>query len=160
TAPDRLAPPELGEAFAERLYDLGQDVLLVLDDFHEASSASVAGFADGLIHAAPRRLHTIICSRVGIPLPLSRLRTSGNVEELTGADLRFSVEETSQLLSLEAGAPVELAQAASIQASVGGWPAAVRLVALSGGAADAGQRPVRDAGPAQFLRDYVGDEIL
>lgn len=159
-APDRLAPTELGEAFAETLYDLGRDVLLVLDDFHEASGPWAAAFVSGLIHAAPRRLHTIICSRVKIPLSLSRLRMAGDVEELTGVDLRFSVEETGQLLSLEAGVPVELAQAASIHESVGGWPAAVRLVALSRDAADSGQQAESRQVPAPFLRDYVGDEIL
>ncbi|MFN8665436.1 MAG: hypothetical protein U0075_26385 [Thermomicrobiales bacterium] len=136
------------------------DVLLVLDDFHEAGTAAVAIFMGGLIFAAPRRLHTIMCSRTRIPLSLSRLRTQGEVEELTGADLRFSVKETSQLLSLESGMPVDLVHAASIQESVGGWPAAVRLVALSGGTARRDQPAAGEEGPAQFLRDYVGDEIL
>jgi len=160
TAPDRLAPAELGEAFAERMYDLDQDVLLILDDLHEADTPAVASFVGGLILAAPRRLHTIVCSRNRVPLSLSRLRTTGEVEELTGADLRFSVEETGQFLRLEAGAPVDLAQAANLQESVGGWPAAVRLVALSGEATGTRQGTVSDDGPVQFLRDYVGDEIL
>ena len=56
----------------------------------------------------------------------------GDVEELTGADLRFSPEETGQLLRLETGEPVDPALEASVQASVGGWPAAIRLIALSG----------------------------
>ena len=159
-APDRLAPAELGEAFAERLYDLDHDVLLILDDLHEAESPSVPEFVSGLIFAAPRRLHTIICSRTRVPLPLSRLRTRGDVEELTGADLRFSVEETDQFLSMEAGESVDLARATNLRESVGGWPAAVRLVALSGEAAGTGQRAARDEGPVQFLRDYLGDEVL
>ncbi|MDQ2655362.1 MAG: hypothetical protein M3Z20_20205, partial [Chloroflexota bacterium] len=125
TAPDRAEPADLGEQFADRLYDLDQDVFLILDDFHEATTPATSGFVSGLLTAAPRRLHTIICSRTRISLPLSRLRTSGNVEELTGADLRFSVEETRQLLSLQAGRPVDEAQVVSIQESVGGWPAAV-----------------------------------
>ena len=56
----------------------------------------------------------------------------GEVEELTGAELRFSPEETGQLLRLETGEPVDQALEASVQASVGGWPAAIRLIALSG----------------------------
>ncbi len=160
TAPDRPEPPELGERFADSLYDLDHDVFLVLDDFHDANTPATSGFVSGLITAAPRRLHTIICSRSKIPLPLSRLRTSGNVEELTGADLRFSVEETRQFLSLEAGKPVDPAQVASVQESVGGWPAAVRLVALSGDAAGTDSCGADEAGHAQFLRDYLGDEVL
>jgi LuxR family maltose regulon positive regulatory protein len=160
TAPDRPAPAELGEAFAERLYDLDRDLLLVLDDLHEADTPAVASFVGGLVFAAPRRLHTIICSRVRLPLSLSRLRTMGEVEELTSADLRFSVEETRQLLSLESGTPVDPAQATSVHDSVGGWPAAVRLVALSGETGSAGLPAGERQGPAQFLHDYLGDEIL
>jgi LuxR family maltose regulon positive regulatory protein len=160
TAPDRLAPAELGEAFAERLYDLDRDALLVLDDFHEADAPAIASFVAGLVFSAPRRLHTIICSRVRIPLSLSRLRMTGDVEELTSADLRFSVEETRQLLSLEARRVVDPLQAARVHESVGGWPAAVRLVALSGQTATNDDPAGERQGPARFLRDYLGDEIL
>ena len=56
----------------------------------------------------------------------------GDVEELTAADLQFSPEETGQLLRLETGKSVDAALEARLQASVGGWPAAIRLIALSG----------------------------
>ena len=101
--PDRLAPRDLGERFGEALYDLERDVVLVLDDVHAAGSGAVAAFVDGLLLAAPRRLHTILSSRGKPPFPLSRLRTMGDVEELTGADLRFSPQETGELLRLETG---------------------------------------------------------
>jgi LuxR family maltose regulon positive regulatory protein len=159
-APDRLAPPDLGEAFGEALYDLEQDVVLVLDDFHAAGTGSVAMFVAGLVHAAPRRLHTILSSRSKPPFPQSRLRTMGEVEELTGADLRFSLEETDQLLRLETGQPVDPTLAASVQASVGGWPAAIRLIALSDTSHTIPQREPIDERPAQLLRDYLGDEVL
>ena len=160
TAPDRLAPAELGEAFAERLYDLDRDALLVLDDLHEADTPAIASFVAGLVFSAPRRLHTIMCSRTRIPLSLSRLRMTGDVEELTSADLRFTAEETGHLLSLEAGRAVDPVQAARVHESVGGWPAAVRLVALSGQTATTDDLAGDAQGPAQFLRDYLGDEIL
>ena len=130
TVPDRLGPAELGEAFGEALYDLERDVVLVLDDFHAAGSGAVAAFVDCLLRAAPRRLHTILSSRGKAPFPLSRLRAMGDVEELTGADLRFSAKETGELLRLETGEAVDSALAMSVQASVGGWPAAIRLIAL------------------------------
>src|SRR3954464_11327835 len=82
TVPDRLAPRDLGERFAEALYDLERDVVLVLDDVHAADAGAIAPFLAGLLHAAPRRLHTIVSSRANPPFPLSRLRTMGDVEEL------------------------------------------------------------------------------
>jgi LuxR family maltose regulon positive regulatory protein len=161
TVPDRLGPADLGEAFGEALYDLEGDVLLVLDDFHAADSETVSAFVNGLLIAAPRRLHTILCSRNQPAFPLSRLRTMGDVEELTGADLRFTPEETGHLLRLESGGPVDPMQAASVQASVGGWPAAIRLIALSGAANEPiQQRESADDGHTLLLRDYLGDEVL
>ncbi|HEX5992149.1 MAG TPA: hypothetical protein VFY70_06230, partial [Thermomicrobiales bacterium] len=159
-APDRLGPRELGESFGEALYDLERDALLVLDDFHAAGTVAASAFIGALLTAAPRRLHTILCTRNSPDVPLARLRTMGEVEELTGADLRFSPEETGQLLRLETGEPVDQALEASVQASVGGWPAAIRLIALSG-ASDALQRrePVVER-HAQLLGDYLGEEVL
>src|SRR5215212_247610 len=160
TAPDRLGPGDLGEAFGEALYDLEQDVLLVLDDFHAAASESVSAFVRGLLNAAPRRLHTILSTRSKPALPLARLRTVGDVEELIGADLRFSPEETGQLLRLETGDSIDYALEASLQASVGGWPAAIRLIALSG-ASDASQRrELAVERQARLLGDYLGEEVL
>src|SRR3954451_12097519 len=60
TVPDRLPPVDLGEAFAEILYDLERDVVLVLDDFHAAGNGAIGKFVLGLLQSAPRRLHTIL----------------------------------------------------------------------------------------------------
>jgi LuxR family transcriptional regulator, maltose regulon positive regulatory protein len=160
TAPDRLGATFLGEAFAETLYDLERDVLLVLDDFHAAASESVSAFVGGLLSVAPRRLHTILSTRSKPALSLARLRTLGDVEELIGSDLRFSPEETGQLLRLETGESIDSALEASLQASVGGWPAAIRLIALSG-ASDALQRQeLAFERQARLLGDYLGEEVL
>ncbi|MDF2760755.1 MAG: ATP-dependent transcriptional regulator, MalT-like, LuxR family, partial [Thermomicrobiales bacterium] len=161
TVSDRLGPAELGETFGEALYDLERDVVLVLDDFHAAGSGAVAAFVDCLLRAAPRRLHMILSLRGKAPFPLSRLRTMGDVEELTGADLRFSAKETGELLRLETGEAVDSELAMSVQASVGGWPAAIRLIAYSRSASE-GVRRREAAGERheQLLLDYLGDEVL
>ncbi len=161
TAPDRLAPRELGEMFGETLYDLDRDAILALDDFHEAGSRAVGAFVEGLLHAAPRRLHLIVITRDPLPFPLARLRTAGEVVELTGADLRFSPEETGALLRFEIGSDVDPDLAASVQALVGGWPAAIRLVGIGLGAGESRQPPdARIARHEQLVLDYLAEEVL
>ncbi|MFN8663091.1 MAG: hypothetical protein U0075_14480 [Thermomicrobiales bacterium] len=157
TAPDRLAPAELGEAlqsactsWTRRPAGAGR-----FSRSRNRSGGDLHGWAD---RRAPPVAHQHVLAHQDPAV--TTVRTQGEVEELTGADLRFSVKETSRLLSLESGMPVDLVHAASIQESVGGWPAAVRLVALSGGTARRDQPAAGEEGPAQFLRDYVGDEIL
>jgi LuxR family transcriptional regulator, maltose regulon positive regulatory protein len=161
TAPDRLAPADLGDAFGEALYDLPRDVVLVLDDVHAVANGVVADFLVGLLRAAPRRLHTILSSRGKAPFPLSRLRTLGDVEELTGADLRFSIQETGDLVRLESGHAVKPGVAARLQASVGGWPAAIRLIAISRGASQAEllAEPISHD-QEHLLLEYLGEEVL
>jgi LuxR family maltose regulon positive regulatory protein len=159
-APDRVHASDLGEAFGEALYDLELDVFLVLDDFHAAGSDAASAFVGGLLAAAPRRLHTILCTRARPPLSLARLRTMGDVEELTGADLRFTPDETGQLLQLELGVPVAPEIEQSVQASVGGWPAAVRLIALSGRDEERLRREPIGAIHPRLLDDYLGEEVL
>ncbi len=161
TTPDRLAPSELGETFGEALYDLGSDLLLVLDDLHAAESSAVSEFVTGLLLTAPRQFHLVISTRHRPPIHLSRLRTMGDVEELTGAELRFSVEETSQVLAGASSEPIAPVQAEKVHAAVGGWPAIVRLIALSGNASSlALPRAEADGASVQVLRDYLGDEVL
>lgn len=160
TVPDRLPPTEVGEAFGESLYDLERDVVLVLDDFHAASNVAAGEFVVGLLHAAPRRLHTILSSRQKPPFSLSRLRTTGEVEELTGADLRFSPQETGELLQVETGEEIAPELATRVHASVGGWPAAIRLIAVSRRASSDVQTTVVTQHQEQLLLDYLGDEVL
>ena len=158
-APDRLGPSELGEAFGEGLYDLEQDVLLVLDYFHAADSGSASAFVGGLLHAPPAG-----CTRSSAHganrLSLVSSQDMGDVEELT-ARTSASPRETGQLLRLETGKSVDPVLEESLHASVGGWPAAIRLIALSGveRSVPAGGELVAER-RAQLLSDYLGEEVL
>jgi LuxR family transcriptional regulator, maltose regulon positive regulatory protein len=161
-APDRLEPRELGEVFGDSLFDLHRDLVLVLDDFHLADTGAVATFVAGLIAAAPARLHIVVSTRRPPSFPLARLRSMGQVHELNAADFRFSVEETAALLRMAAGHDVGAEEAARLHAAVGGWPAAVRLLAIGMGAG--GRLGARDVLPTelgtQLLLDYLSEEVL
>lgn len=161
-APDRLDPGDLGERFADALYDLPGDLVLVIDDFHTADSPAVVAFMFGFILASPARLHTVICSRRQPAFALARLRTQGQVEELNASDLRFSPDDTASLLHAIAGVQATPELASRIHEAVGGWPAAIRLLAISldaGGAFDASA--ALSAGPGTaLLLDYLGEEVL
>lgn len=161
-APDRLDPGDLGERFADALYDLPVELVLVIDDFHTADSTAVVAFMIGFILAGPARLHTVIASRRQPAFALARLRTQGQVEELNASDLRFSPADTANLLQASAGAHATSELVSRIHEAVGGWPAAIRLLAISleaGGAFDASA--ALSAGPGTvLLLDYLSEEVL
>ena len=160
TAANRLPPRDLGEAFGEALYDLAGDLVLVLDDAHAIDREAGGAFVAGLVRAAPRRLHTILVSREQPAFPLSRLRTAGEVEELGGADLRFSVAETAELLRVESRTEVGAADAERVRAAVGGWPAAVRLIAIGHRLGRAGRPSEIGSDGRRAVLDYLGEEVL
>ncbi len=161
-APDRLDAYHLGERFADALYDLSDDLILIIDDFHIADGPAVAQFMAGLILAAPARLHTVISTRRLPDFSLARMRAQGLVEELNASDLRFSPEDTARLLHEIAGMPASPELAARVHAAVGGWPAAIRLLAIgidAGGEFDAPPGASATLGTSLLL-DYLGEEVL
>jgi ATP/maltotriose-dependent transcriptional regulator MalT/DNA-binding SARP family transcriptional activator len=120
------------EAFAallcERLHEgLHHDFALVLDDVHEIAAGSAqARLIESLCRQAPRTLHLILSSRAEPPFPVDRLRGQGDVLELTGSMLAFTLDELAELVAaLLPGEDASLAE--ELHGATGGWPAAIRL---------------------------------
>jgi len=76
-------------------------LILVLDDYHVIETAAIhAGITFLLDHLPPAgRLHLVIAGRSDPPLPLSRLRGRGQLNELDMNDLRFTPGEASTFLN-------------------------------------------------------------
>ena len=104
---------------------LAHDLVLVLDDVQEMSSAPSLRLVEGLCRQAPETLHVVLVSREELDLRVDRLRAQGQVLELTSSDLAFTPEEVDALAVALLGQDGEIAP--SVHAATGGWPAAVRL---------------------------------
>lgn len=160
TRPDAPGARQVGEAFGEALYDVETDLLLVLDDLHLASGPDATAFLEGLLAAAPNRLHVLAATRHQLPLPLARPRMAGDLCELTSQEMQFTPHETELLLQKAAVAGVTPHVAAALHTAVGGWPAAVHLLGAglpqaSGAALDAASQV---AGPP--LLAYLTEAVL
>jgi ATP/maltotriose-dependent transcriptional regulator MalT/DNA-binding SARP family transcriptional activator len=110
----------------ERLHaGLTHDLVLVLDDVHEIGVAEAPmRLVESLCLQGPDSLHVVLASRMAPPFPLDRLRRRGDVLEVGGDALAFTVEEVAELL---ARAGVEPGLAGRLHAATGGWPVAVGL---------------------------------
>jgi ATP/maltotriose-dependent transcriptional regulator MalT/DNA-binding SARP family transcriptional activator len=122
--PDALAEL-IGESLTSRLK---RDAVLVVDDVHAIGDGAASRFLAGLIRHAPPLLHLVLAGRTLPPVPTERLRTNGELVELYGADLAFTVEEVARLLEITLGADAT-SLAPAIHRTTAGWPAAVRLSA-------------------------------
>jgi ATP/maltotriose-dependent transcriptional regulator MalT/DNA-binding SARP family transcriptional activator len=155
TVPDEARDPH---AVITALCDaLGSaEVVLVLDDVHEvAETDASAGLLEGLCRQLPPTARLILSSRRQPPFAVRRLRESGQLAELTAADLAFTVEE---IAALTGRLGPRGADEARIQRATGGWPIAVRLVveAMRHGPGPDGDR---SSEPGELF-DYLATEIV
>jgi ATP/maltotriose-dependent transcriptional regulator MalT/DNA-binding SARP family transcriptional activator len=123
-----LRADALASQLAEMLHEqLTTDLMLVIDDAHElAPSSPSARLVEALCRHAPPRLHVVISGRRQPPFQIERLRGQGQLLEIDGGQLAFSVEEVGELIAHHLGHSDEDI-ASAIHRIAGGWPAAVTL---------------------------------
>jgi len=144
--------------------ELDEDIVLILDDYHIIESQEVDDAVDFLLAHLPVQLHLIIVSRFDPSLSLSRLRGSGQINEIRANDLRFTIEEASEFLNEIAKLDLTAQEISSLEARTEGWIAGLQLAAISIQGFD-GDRDVthfidRFAGSDRYIQDYLVDEVL
>ena len=129
------AAPDLDGATVVRrlLEDLGsldERLWLVIDDLHELQAEEAIHQVELLLGSAPPQLRLVLLTRRDLRLGLHRLRVEGELTEIRGEDLRFSLDDSRALLE---AAGVRLSDGAleSLVARTEGWAAGLRLAALS-----------------------------
>ena len=101
--------------------DPDQRWVLVLDDYHAVTDPSTHAAVTFLLEHLPPQLRLLLTTRADPPLPLSRLRSRGQLTELRAADLRFTVEEAQQLLGEVMDLRVETDAVAALEQPTVGW---------------------------------------
>ena len=102
----------------------------MIEDYHLITSPDVHRALAYLIERSPAELRVVISTRQDPALPLGRLRARGELAEIRAEDLRFTDEETDQVLVGSLGLPLTDEDVGHLQARTEGWPAAVYLAAL------------------------------
>ncbi len=139
----------------------GQEIALILDDYHVIDEPSIHASLQFLVEHAPACLHLVLSSRVDPPLALSRLRARGQMVELRDADLRVSEQEAAGFLQRVMGAPLSAEDTRRLAQRTEGWLAGLQLAALSlARREDSGAWVAAFSGSQRLILDYVQDEIL
>jgi len=138
--------------------------VLVLDDLYRVTEPGVYAALDYLIEHAPPPMRLIIATRYDPPLALARLRARGQLAELRLHDLAFTLAETTAFLNDALRLDLSAADLEALQARTEGWPAGLRLLALSLAAipTPAGRSDlVRDfARTDRYVFDFLAEEVL
>jgi ATP/maltotriose-dependent transcriptional regulator MalT/DNA-binding SARP family transcriptional activator len=165
---DAEDPGGRAQAFAAALCQalfssLTSDLILVLDDVHELGrDGGSVKLVEALCRGAPPMLHVVVSGRDDPPFPVERLRGQGQLIEIHGPELAFTVDESQELLRHSLGADSETL-ARDVHEVTGGWPAAVRLTleALRNvGADDRAQRLDAVKAPGGSLFAYLAEEVF
>ena len=151
--------PELVDALLEDLDVDAAPTFVVIDDLHLVDDVVGPALA-ALAQHLPAWLHIIGLTRRDPLMPLERLRARNQLGEVRFAELRFSHDEASELLSrLAPSLPPERIEAVVVQAD--GWAASLQLAALAERSVQAQQgldtpRTIEDV----LVQEYVWHEVL
>ena len=134
--------------------------MYVFDDVHWTDGkADLEEALSLLIERAPPNVHFIIGCSTWPTLPcLAKLTSQDELDSIDADDLRFSAEETEQLLANIWNRPVNADEVDDAQERTGGWAAAIILLAKSQG--PAGVSSHMRASDQGVLFDYLTHEVF
>jgi LuxR family maltose regulon positive regulatory protein len=140
---------------------MADKIVLILDDLHLIDSRQVHESLNFLIENQPPQLHLVITTREDPPIQISRLRARGQLHEVRGIDLRFSVEETAVFLHQITGLKLPDDDIATITTRTEGWITGLQMAAISlQSSEDAAGFIQSFAGSHRFVLDYLLEEVL
>ena len=157
-------PGFAGAAVVERLLHqlerIEEPLELVIDELHELGSEDALAWLEMLITRPPPRVRILLATREEPGLGLHRLRLAGELTELRGPDLLFSVDETRALVRAS-GITLSDQAVASLHERTEGWAAGLRLAAIALAAHPDPERFVSEfSGSERTVAGYLLAEVL
>ncbi len=135
--------------------------VLVLDDVHVLDASPTRTLLESLVEAADSGPRIVLLTRVDPPLPLARMRVSGDLFELRQRELRFDHSEIAELLRRSVGVEPHPNSIGRLEHHTEGWAAGVRMAAIAIGRSPEAEAAI-DAltGSHEFVVDYLMEEVV
>ena len=154
-----LGTPMLEELGAQ-MADL-PDVVIVLDDLHHVSNATLLADLGRLVDVLPGNVHLVLSTRVDLPLAWSRHRMRLTMTEIRQADLALDVAESTELLERIAGRTMSPDSVTALVNRTEGWAAGLQLAAMTlRQYDDADEFVIEFSGSDRLVADYLTEEVL
>lgn len=139
----------------------GTSFVLVLDDYHTIQDKSVHEAVTFLVEHQPSNMIFVITTREDPPLPLSRLRSRGELAEIREPDLRFSSDEIAQFLEQTMNLQLSQENMMLLEERTEGWIAGIQLAAFTLRERENQDTFMRSfAGDHRYIMDYLSEEVL
>lgn len=155
-------PPEiLLTLLINDLAAMSLPIILVLEDYHLIHNLDIHKALAFFLDNQPAVLHLVITSREDPPLPLHRLRSSGQMNGIYAYDLRFSEDEAATFLQQTMHVHLIPEDISALAKRTEGWVAGLQLAALSlQGLPDAHEFVTGFAGDDRYIADYLLHEVI
>ena len=161
TAQAGLSLGDMALGIMERLANHTSPFALFLDDFETVQEPTVVRLIREILDHLPRRGQLIIGSR-GLPdLGLGRLRARGQLLEIESAQLRFSIDETTEFLTRRRQIALREEEVSQLHRKTEGWIAALWLASASLERREGRAEFIsRFSGSNQAIADYLAEDVL
>ncbi|CAB3773361.1 MULTISPECIES: LuxR C-terminal-related transcriptional regulator [Burkholderia] len=144
-----------------RLAGLAHPFTIFLDEFEALHNPAAIGYVRQLIECLPINGEIVIGSRHVPEIGLGRLRVRGQLLEFSHGDLRFSLEETRQLLERQPHLALTGRHVEMLHERTEGWITAIHLFALAiSNYRDVGQFIKSFSGSHAELAQFLAEDIL
>jgi LuxR family maltose regulon positive regulatory protein len=137
-----------------------EPVVLIIDDLHELRSTDAITQLDHVLANLPSNARLVLSSRRDPPIKLHQLRLADALAEIRAGDLRFTEDETRELL---ADATIGLSDdgVAALHRRTEGWAAGLRLAVISLNGHPEPERFVAEfSGTDRAIGEYLMAEML
>ncbi len=121
---------EMSDVLMNELFNIDQDFILVLDDFHLISENRIFDLLDGWLRFPPQSIHLCLITRRDPPLNLNFLRVSGRMTEIRMDKLTFSDEEIAELFNQTKHVVLDNQDIDLLISITEGWAIALKLVSM------------------------------
>lgn len=144
-------------ALLEAIKRSGRLVVMLLDDYHRANTATVDEVVESLIEHGRGLVHVVVSSRTRPHLHVSALLARGMVTILDATDLALSLEQAAQVI----GSEVSAEDLALLHQRTEGWAVALQLARLW---LDRGRHHTdwlkRFSGRTSEMTEYLAEQIV
>ncbi len=159
-APQQVPLRSILGTLAQELSSRTTRRVLVLDDYHVIGSETIHEAVAFLLEHVPE-VRWIVITRADPPLPLARLRARRQLLEVRAADLRFTLDETTEYLSGVMQLALSGDSVQELDRRTEGWVTGLHLAGLAlQGSSDRAAFVHEFSGSHRYIVDYLVDEVL
>jgi LuxR family transcriptional regulator, maltose regulon positive regulatory protein len=148
------------------LHELASPIVIILDDYQFISNTAIHEGLTFLLEHLPPNVHLVMATRSDPPLPLARLRARRQLVEIRAEDLRFSLVETTELLTQVSGVELRPEDVTRLEDRTEGWIAGLQMAALAlnsishSKSSDPAAYVESFSGSNRYILDYLVEEVL